>query len=101
MNSSKKPYPYNDQILFEIVEEGDLRFRVLNNEKGTFVDIRRYFNDKPSPKGIRLPIEVFDKILKSYMASDYKLKDEDSKEVNISIEKKKKINAGIFKKVKK
>lgn len=102
MNAHKKPYPYNDQVLFENVEEGDIHFQVLSNEKGTFVDIRKYFSDKPSRKGIRMPIEVFEKVYKSYVNSDYnKVKDEDSKEVTISIESDKKVNAGIFKKVKK
>ena len=102
MNGNKKPYPYDDKILFEFVEEGDVHFQVLSNEKGTFVDIRKYFADKPSKKGIRIPVDVFERIYKTYMTSEYdKLKNEDIKEVTTAIDSDKKINAGIFKKVKK
>ena len=62
MNSLKKKtqYPYNDQITFELVEEGDVHFRVITNEKGTFIDLRKFFYDKPSQKGIRLSMSKED-----------------------------------------
>ena len=102
MNNLKKPYPYDDKILFENIEEGNVHLRVLSNEKGVFVDVRKYYDDKPSRKGIRMPIETFESLYKTYMKSDYdKLKDEDAKEVTISTESDKKVNAGIFKKTKK
>lgn len=102
MNGPKKPYPYDDKILYENIEEGNVHLRVLSNEKGVFVDVRKYFDDKPSRKGIRMPVETFENLYKTYMKSDYdKLKDEDAKEVTIAIESDKKVNAGIFKKTKK
>lgn len=82
MSSKKRSYPYNDQIRFEIIEEGNIHFRVISNEKGMFIDIRIFYseNDKPSPKGLRMPIEVFERIYKAYMKSDFdKIKDEDIK----------------------
>lgn len=102
MNGYKKPYPYDDKILYENIEGENVHLRVLSNEKGVFVDVRKYFHDKPSRKGIRIPVETFESLYKTYMKSDYdKMKDEDDKEVTIPIESDKKVNAGIFKKVKK
>ena len=74
MNNLKKKTqdPYNDQITFELVEEGDVHFRVITNEKGTFIDLRKFFYDKPSPKGIRLSTEVFERIWKAYKNEDKK-----------------------------
>lgn len=104
MNNLKKKsaYPYNDQIVFELNEENDIRFRVINNEKGSFVDIRKFFNDKPSPKGIRMSVDVFERIYKAYMKSDYdKMKDEDNKESNTPSECDRKPVVNAIKKLKK
>ena len=72
----KTQYPYNDQITFELIEEGDVHFRVITNEKGTFIDLRKFFYDKPSQKGVRLSTEVFERIWKAYKNEDKK--DEES-----------------------
>ena len=105
MNGNKKPYPYDDKILFEIVEEGDIHLQVLSNEKGTFIDIRKYFSGKPSKKGIRIPVEIFERLYQAYMKSNYdKLNEGDIKEDDkkvIMIELDKKNNNGTFKKIKK
>lgn len=94
----KKPYPYNDQVTFELNEEGDIRLRIISNEKGIYADLRKYYMDKPTQKGIRMPIEVFERIYKAYIKNESDKKDEEN-EKNVSQE----INKNIMfpKKIKK
>lgn len=88
--NKKTPYPYNDTTMFEMLEEGDIHFRVISNEKGMFVDIRKFLFGKPSQKGIRVSVDSFERMYKAYMKSDYdQLKDEDIKDINKEIEKEK------------
>lgn len=65
----KSEYKYNDKILIEQEFSKFVKFRVLSNEKGTFVDIRRYFKETPTKKGIRIPAEEFDTMVKLFKAS--------------------------------
>jgi hypothetical protein len=66
----KKPYVYNDHILFEYIEE-DIHLQVISNERGVYVDIRRFFDGRPSSRGIRMPVDVFERVYKGYAKSDY------------------------------
>lgn len=83
LNSKKQtPYPYNDKVIMETVEN-DVHFRVISNERGVFVDIRKYFNMKPTQKGVRMPVDSFDNIYKAYMNSEHdemRLDEEDENE---------------------
>lgn len=67
--AEKSEYKYNDKILIEQEFSKFVKFRVLSNEKGTFVDIRRYFKETPTKKGIRIPAEEFDTMVKLFKAS--------------------------------
>lgn len=83
MPPKKRNYPYNDKIQFEVIEEGNIHLRVISNEKGMFVDIRRFYSESgnPSPKGLRMPIDVFERIYKAYIKSDFdKMENKDIKE---------------------
>lgn len=102
MSSLKKksPYPYNDITNYEMVEEGDIHFRVISNEKGVYADIRKYFYGKPSQKGVRMPIEAFERMYKAYLKSDFGLLEDEPKEKKENEEEKKPSN-NTFKRIKK
>lgn len=85
--NKKTAYPYNDQTIFELVEEGHVHFRVITNEKGTFIDLRKFFYDKPSQKGIRLSTEAFERIWKAYKNEDKK-DEESEKNTSQDVDKK-------------
>lgn len=78
MNKPKTPYPYNDKVIAEQLFTGDVNFRILSNEKGSFIDLRRYFYGRPSQKGVRIPFDDFEGMIKLYEAQRDELKlDED------------------------
>lgn len=83
MTSFKKKtsYPYNDKVILDY-EEGDIHFRIITNERGMYVDIRKYFNARPTKRGVRMSIDCFDKMNKAYMESEH-----DSMEINEETEK--------------
>lgn len=53
----RRKYELNDKIVDEKVLFDCVRGRTINNEKGYYVDVRKYFNNHPSSKGIRLRID--------------------------------------------
>lgn len=77
--NKKTPYPYNDKITFE-TSENDVHLRIIENEKGTYIDFRKFFSGRPSTKGVRLPVESFDKIIDAYQNANVEDKKEESKE---------------------
>ena len=77
--NKKTPYPYNDKVTFETSENG-VYLRVIENEKGTYIDLRKFFSGKPSTKGVRLTVDAFDKIIDAYQHADIEEKKDDSKE---------------------
>lgn len=60
--TTSKPYMVNDEILFKDVSDRNLVARILFNDMGYFVDIRRYRGLYPSCNGIRTSIENFHRI---------------------------------------
>ena len=61
----KKEYKYNDEIISER-SVFDIKVRVIKNEKGNFVDLRRFFNGLPTKKGVRLPLKDYQDISKFF-----------------------------------
>ena len=57
-----KRYNLHDFIIIDKNIEENIKFRVLLNEKGKFVDIRRYYGPFPMIEGVRMNIEVFMKM---------------------------------------
>lgn len=53
----KTEYLLNDQVIEERVFANDVRVREINNERGSYVDIRKYVFGKPTKKGIRVSKE--------------------------------------------
>ena len=58
----KPQYDLNDAIHTERVFYNDIRARLLSNERGMFMDIRKYTWGKPTRKGVRLPIDDFNQL---------------------------------------
>lgn len=64
---NKFPSNYNTRIIYKEAEEElkrveiekNVYVRVLKIGKETYVDIRRFFREYPTKKGIRLPYETF------------------------------------------
>lgn len=77
--NKKTPYPYNDKITFESTEN-DVHLRVIENEKGSYIDIRKFFSGRPSTKGVRLPIDAFDRLIEAYQHADFEEKRDETKE---------------------
>ena len=61
-NSVPQEYQLNDTIHAEMVFYGDVHSKVLSNERGMFIDIRKYAYGKPTRRGVRMPIEEFKKM---------------------------------------
>ena len=55
----KQEYQLNDAIHTERSFYGDTRARLLSNERGMFLDLRKYSWGKPTKRGVRLPIDDF------------------------------------------
>jgi hypothetical protein len=58
----KKEYDLNDKRLMSINLDKNVKVTLLENEKGQFVDFRKYYNDFPTKKGIRIDAHVFKKV---------------------------------------
>ena len=54
-----KEYPLNDAIHDEKIFYGNVHVKLLSNERGMFMDIREYKYNKPTTRGVRMPIEEF------------------------------------------
>lgn len=76
---AKKTYDLNDVILAE-KDFNNIHFQLLSNEKGTFVDLRRYYMHRPTQKGIRLTPEAFEEIMNFALESISEWKDNQLKE---------------------
>ena len=42
-----------------------VQFNQIENEKGQYVDIRKYYNEFPTKKGIRIEAHVFKDVIES------------------------------------
>ena len=50
----KKVYDIDDTIMRDITLAGDIHVQLISNVNGYFIDIRKYFKQYPSKKGIRM-----------------------------------------------
>lgn len=55
----KREYALSDVVHDEKIFTREVHARVITNENGTFIDVRKYFYGKPSQKGIRMNVEEF------------------------------------------
>lgn len=55
----KKTYDIDDTVIRDITLTGDIHVRLISNVNGYFVDIRRYFKQYPTQKGIRILASKF------------------------------------------
>lgn len=62
MNNNKNNINSNDEILKEFCIGKDLKIRKIKYGNKDYIDIRRYYNDYPMKKGIRLNETDFEKL---------------------------------------
>lgn len=55
-------YAFDDVIHKKIELEGDIVARLLSNNRGVFVDMRKYYKGYPTKKGIRISAFYFKKL---------------------------------------
>ena len=48
-----KAYDLNDEEIQRIVMENDIVIKLISNDKGVFIDIRKHYKGYPTKKGIR------------------------------------------------
>lgn len=65
LSQQKKEYTLDDKILTSIQLEKNVKVCLIENEKGCFVDIRKYYNEFPTKKGIRIEVHTFKDVIKS------------------------------------
>lgn len=58
----KREYDLNDRLIMTIKTENNLRASIIENDKGKFVDIRKYYNDYPTKKGVRMDCTLFKQV---------------------------------------
>lgn len=46
-------YDLNDEEISRVTLEGDVVVRLISNDKGVFIDIRKHYKGYPTKKGIR------------------------------------------------
>jgi hypothetical protein len=63
VDKKRRPvYNLDDNIVKVIRADNDVHFKLLSNNKGVFVDIRRYNRGFPTQKGVRVYASVFRKV---------------------------------------
>ena len=55
----KRKYELDDVILKEKMFTSDIKARVIRNKNGYFFDLRRWYNNFPTKKGLRMGIADF------------------------------------------
>ncbi len=63
--NKKREYDLNDRNICSVKLDKNIRVSLIENEKGQYVDIRKYYNDFPTKKGIRLEVHVFKDVIES------------------------------------
>ena len=63
--NKKREYDLNDKSICSIQLDKNVKVALIENEKGKYVDIRRYYNDFPTKKGIRIEANVFKEVIES------------------------------------
>lgn len=61
----KRDYDLNDKRIMSIQLDKNIKVCLIENEKGQYVDIRKYYNDFPTKKGIRIDAHVFKDVTES------------------------------------
>lgn len=59
---SKRTYDLNDNEIKVITLDNDITVKLIANNKGVFVDFRKYYKGYPTKKGIRILASNFKKI---------------------------------------
>lgn len=63
VSAKRRPvYNLDDNVIKVIRADNDVQFKLLSNNKGVFVDIRRYNRGFPTQKGVRVYARVFKKV---------------------------------------
>lgn len=70
----KREYDLNDRRIMSVQLDKNVRVTLLENEKGNFVDFRKYYNEFPTKKGIRIDAKVFKDVVDSLQEEISKLK---------------------------
>ena len=63
--SKKREYDLNDKSICSIQLDKNIKVALIENEKGQYVDIRKYYNEYPTKKGIRIEASVFKTVVES------------------------------------
>lgn len=58
-DKKKKEYDIDDTVEREISLPGDIKVRLISNINGHFVDIRKYYKNYPTKRGIRMLASKF------------------------------------------
>lgn len=61
----KRDYDLNDKRIMSIQLDKNIKVCLIENEKGQYVDIRKYYNDFPTKKGIRIDAHIFKDVTES------------------------------------
>ncbi|MBP3916225.1 hypothetical protein [Clostridium sp.] len=67
--AKKKTYDIDDTVIRDISLTGDIHVRLISNVNGYFVDIRKYYKQYPTKKGIRILASKFN-IAADYLKND-------------------------------
>ena len=54
-----KKYDLSDKVIRESVFGDSIHAKLLTNEKGTYIDMRKYFRDKPTKRGLRIRLKDY------------------------------------------
>ena len=63
--NKKREYDLNDKNICSIKLDKNIRVALIENEKGQYVDVRKYYNDFPTKKGIRIEASIFKDVIES------------------------------------
>jgi len=61
----KNDYDLNDKIIISVQLDKNIKVSLIENEKGQYVDIRKYYNEYPTKKGIRIEAHTFKTVIES------------------------------------
>ena len=61
--NKKRTYELNDKTISSVILDGGIKIQLIENEKGKYIDIRKFYNEHPTKKGIRLPVQKFKQTL--------------------------------------
>lgn len=59
LSGKNNDYAFDDQVHTKVELDGDIVVKLLSNNKGVFVDIRKHYKGYPTKKGIRIYASYF------------------------------------------